>query len=108
MAELFTVVRKTEVHDYIFQLSSVDASPGSSAILDTIRSFCHLQIASHSQALGYKSRVIDNLWASAKRNLNANADEIFQRVVAGNFLAIFEVCFGLLCFSVSTDSIARV
>jgi hypothetical protein len=70
-------------------MSFSEATPASSAILNTIYALASLHLSNHAQALDYKSKALNAVYASATQH--SVAEEGVQRVVVANFLAIFEV-----------------
>lgn len=89
VAQLLTLANHSQVQNLLLRMSFHDASPASSSILRAIYAISTLQISNHGQALDYSRRAIKDVWASATQDTSPN--HVCQRIVAANFLAIFEV-----------------
>lgn len=70
-------------------MAFTDASPASQAILYTIYALSSLHLADHEQAHQYKHKAIGAVWASAAQDHSTK--DTLQRIVATNYLAVYEV-----------------
>jgi hypothetical protein len=86
-------------------MAFTDASPASQAILNTIYALASLHQANTEQAYQYKHKAIGAVWASAAKD-NGTKDTL-QRIVATNYLAVFEVSQVLLKLRAFTNVVER-
>lgn len=89
VAQKLTAANNSQIQNLVFRMSFTDISPASSAILFTIYAISNLHLSNLSQALEYKSKAINAVWASSAQS--SAPKDVLQRIIAVNFLTLFDV-----------------
>jgi hypothetical protein len=88
---VLTAANNAPVQSLVVRMSFTDATPGSAAILYSMFALSSLHISNYPQALAYKFKAAKAIRTSAAQYQAAK--DAFQRIVALNLLALFEVSF---------------
>ncbi|KAF2792458.1 hypothetical protein K505DRAFT_307580 [Melanomma pulvis-pyrius CBS 109.77] len=83
-----TAANNAQIQNLVVRMSFADVSPASSAILYIIYAIANLHLSNISQALEYKSKAVNAVWASSRQS--SALKDVRQRIIAVNFLALFD------------------